>query len=1174
MKTRPFIALLALVLTVAESPAPPIPVCPDCDNSSRSLVTGATFTRDGASATAYIIGQLAGGISPAAGTDPVYTVYRKDGIASAAGTYSPVGTMRAAVDPGTVKALLQRSWALRSTDVSAAAQEEELSNKLDQMFGSLATSAQGQPVSIKLANVIAAAMADPEYRADLELLGKTFPGINLCLGSAWAGPVPTTGPSTFEIRLMDPATGSDMAVVGRVTVDPSGNPTALPAPGAPVNAGIDVTIPAFPAPAPRPKLFASYLNEGGINANLAKAQTGFSQFVTQLQGQRVNRAVRLRWATPDNLRQRSVLHSGYNLYRVPLTDKTNPQWTDGVTNPSLAAIKAVPGAAKANTLPILNEEDLSAAKAADASDTETFFFTDQINENENLADGYKDYVYFVAAVDVLGREGVVSPGTKVTILNRMPPPTVKGVAVRNNYNWTAAAGGAQRFMITWDPVSLVAGTGNHAYDTSGELSYEIYRWATYDGARRSIGADPVGTVSGNQTFFADGAKTSPGEANERQTFWYTVRAVRAVNAGGNVQVFRGGHSAPVFGVIRDREGPGITPKDLAVPCKRPAVAAKPATVDAVKDTSADPGQRTSVTLQCARLRPDIAWVEFTYKTGPAAYTVLGRIWFGKSGDTARHGLTYDAATFSSASLGNIRCQVGTDNGVVSTMVAPNLEAFAGLNGYLVNEATLNFEANATVQMVYAADGCGQGAPFDPFDDLTGDFLLPIATGTDTADPGTREVKFYRRIDDGALTFFQRKEVPASDSPSDVTFEDNYPPPVNGGTICYYAQAYDVDGNAGPMVKKECVRFTPRKMPVPFLKPIVANAVTGKLDITWVCAPEGVDHFLVWISKNGEAAPASLGVSGLGDDIAGGDGAGYAPEAGKMFSIYMTSRVTGRFAGEANTATAPEAPAEFTIALPADSGAKYTVLVQARGAGASPPLGAPSNVRSGVWVNEPVSVVSVPWPQRPVPPKFEPIKAVLGASAEGEAAEFSAKDNIFPRVLETVQTGNFDGVGVCVGRIALPTAPDVETNGVTTITNRIAPHAGLFRVRDKDADAESLFPCALYRYRVNDAATDPGIHRDLVQVTPLMDKIAYGYVGTNGVANNDNGPWTRIYDRFIRFCNNAGEITDDGKMVYRMYLTDTLPVVSGATYRYLLVRFDSGSKEPKDVIPVHNPVTVP
>ena len=42
----------------------------------------------------------------------------------------------------------------------------------------------------------------------------------------------------------------------------------------------------------------------------------------------------------------------------------------------------------------------------------------------------------------------------------------------------------------------------------------------------------------------------------------------------------------------------------------------------------------------------------------------------------------------------------------------------------------------------------------------------------------------------------------------------------------------------------------------------------------------------------------------------------------------------------------------------------------------------------------------------------------------------------------------------------------------------------------------------------------------------------------------------------------------------MFLTETLPVVSGSTYRYVLVRFDKDSKEPKDIIPVTNPVTVP
>ena len=93
---------------------------------------------------------------------------------------------------------------------------------------------------------------------------------------------------------------------------------------------------------------------------------------------------------------------------------------------------------------------------------------------------------------------------------------------------------------------------------------------------------------------------------------------------------------------------------------------------------------------------------------------------------------------------------------------------------------------------------------------------------------------------------------------------------------------------------------------------------------------------------------------------------------------------------------------------------------------------------------------------------------------------------------------------------------------------------------------------------------------MVQVTPLMESVAYGYVDAYGNANAA-GLNTRIYDPFIRF-SYGGQ--SSGKTVMNMFLTDTLPVVSGSTYRYVLVRFDKDSKEPKDIIPVTNPVTVP
>ncbi len=392
-------------LLVATSPAPIIPNCADCDVANRSMMSAATFVKTGGSATVYIITQIEGALPEEVGTDPAFTVYRKDGIASSPGSYAPVGMMRAAVDPTTVAALLQRAWTLRP-DLAPSAQESALSAKLDQMFGSLASSAAAQPVATKLANVIAAGMADPEYRDNLALLGKTFPGVNLCLGNAWAGPVSAAGPATFEIRLRNPATGEDLAVVGRVTVDASVSPTALPAPGSPVNAGVDVEPPTLPA-----SMFADFR---AIPGNNAKAITGFNALSSQLQGQRVNRAVRLRWATPDPLRQRSILQNGYNVYRLP-AGSVPAGWIGGASGPTLSDLLAA-NPVKANTLPVFNLEDLDAATAADASNTKTFFIADQVGSVQELRPavsvlpgGGAAYIYFVTAVDVLGRDGAVSP---------------------------------------------------------------------------------------------------------------------------------------------------------------------------------------------------------------------------------------------------------------------------------------------------------------------------------------------------------------------------------------------------------------------------------------------------------------------------------------------------------------------------------------------------------------------------------------------------------------------------------------------------------------------------------------------------------------------------------------------------------------------------------------------
>ena len=115
----------------------------------------------------------------------------------------------------------------------------------------------------------------------------------------------------------------------------------------------------------------------------------------------------------------------------------------------------------------------------------------------------------------------------------------------------------------------------------------------------------------------------------------------------------------------------------------------------------------------------------------------------------------------------------------------------------------------------------------------------------------------------------------------------------------------------------------------------------------------------------------------------------------------------------------------------------------------------------------------------------------------------------------------------------------------------------------------LFPCALYRYRVN-SPEDTGLTKDLVQVTPLMESIAYGFVDPVGSAN-PNGVNTALYDPFVQLSLNGAA---GGEVLIGIYLADTLPVVRGSTYRYLLVRFNPETREPRDVIPISNALTVP
>jgi hypothetical protein len=117
---------------------------------------------------------------------------------------------------------------------------------------------------------------------------------------------------------------------------------------------------------------------------------------------------------------------------------------------------------------------------------------------------------------------------------------------------------------------------------------------------------------------------------------------------------------------------------------------------------------------------------------------------------------------------------------------------------------------------------------------------------------------------------------------------------------------------------------------------------------------------------------------------------------------------------------------------------------------------------------------------------------------------------------------------------------------------------------------NIFPLMLYRCQVPNTRF-PNVSGDIVQVSPLMENISYQI--TNFCINF--GSQTVCYtnsllrDSYIVY--DLYPITDLINLFY-MYLPDTQPVVSGARYRYLVVRFRKNG-EIAEVIPT-NEMEVP
>ena len=126
----------------------------------------------------------------------------------------------------------------------------------------------------------------------------------------------------------------------------------------------------------------------------------------------------------------------------------------------------------------------------------------------------------------------------------------------------------------------------------------------------------------------------------------------------------------------------------------------------------------------------------------------------------------------------------------------------------------------------------------------------------------------------------------------------------------------------------------------------------------------------------------------------------------------------------------------------------------------------------------------------------------------------------------------------------------------------------------------IFPVLMYRFQVK-TASDERVSGDIIQTNPLMEQIAYNLDFDPGIPANV----TYIRDPYV--ASIAYALTDQVQIdpnlidntvggskdiAHGLYLLDSQPVIRGATYQYLLVRF----KENKEIDCVINcgTVTIP
>lgn len=414
----------------------------------------------------------------------------------------------------------------------------------------------------KLAIALDLARTRPDLRSLLELLATRFHGVRFALGHAWAGRM-AAGPVTLEVREIDPGTGNDLQVVARVTLN-AGSPVELPAPGAPV------LVP--------PRLTADDLR------------------------------VALLWAEPDDLRRRSPLVAGFDVWRMPATKARELGLEARPPTRSELQLQAE----QINRLPLVPTRRLTVAEAALVRDPEGAFVVDSGPTAGAWKDG-DEFAWFVAARDFLGTPGGVSEGRFGFVCAAMPPPAPRDLGFENGFSGEGATALRQPTVtLRWSRPVAEPGTLTR---------FEVYRGATNLPPVAATNEPPASARVAEIAFDAATARYEWTDASFDaradtnlwgRGFWYAVRTVRETQCGPIASAL----CPPVFVNLRRYEAPDAPTGELGLNCPR-VVVQRPH--ENLRTERVDPAVLDARLYRLVVRRHDrgVAWAEVTVNTGVA-----------------------------------------------------------------------------------------------------------------------------------------------------------------------------------------------------------------------------------------------------------------------------------------------------------------------------------------------------------------------------------------------------------------------------------------------------------------------------------------------------------------------------------------------------------------------------